>query len=53
MAIAFSDEPRAIFLPKTSLVLTDTEISRKLGISEEVARALIKAAVPSLLDSEG
>jgi hypothetical protein len=42
MAIAFSDEPRAIFLPKTSLVLTDPEISRKLGISEEVARALKK-----------
>ena len=31
MAIAFSDEPHAIFLPKTRLVLTDTEISRRLA----------------------
>ena len=43
MTITFGDEPRAI------LVLTDTEISRRLGISEEAARALIKAAFPQLL----
>jgi hypothetical protein len=52
MTIAFGDEPSAIFLPKALLVLTDTQISRRLGISEEAARALIKAAFPSLLASE-
>ena len=36
-------------LPEVRLVLTDSEISRRLGISEKAARALVKAAYPSLL----
>ena len=35
--------------PKVRVVLTDTEISRMLGIPEESARSLIKAACPSPL----
>ena len=51
MAIAFQTKPHDV-LPKAELVLTDSEISRRLGISEEVARALIKAASQSLLLTE-
>lgn len=35
--------------PKARLALTDTQISRSLGISEEAARALTKAAYPTLI----
>jgi hypothetical protein len=52
MTIASSDELRAIFMPKTRSILTDTQISRRLGISEEAARGLIKAAFPSVLSEE-
>jgi hypothetical protein len=49
MTIALRTKPHDDALPKARLVLTDTEISRRLGISEEAARALKKAAYPSLL----
>jgi hypothetical protein len=52
MSIPFGEEPCAIFLPDAGSVLTDAEISRRLSISEEAARALITAAFPSLLASE-
>jgi hypothetical protein len=52
MTIASGDELRAIFVPKTRSILTDTQISRRLGISEEAARGLIKAAFPSVLSEE-
>jgi hypothetical protein len=51
MDIAFQTKPHRI-LPKAGVILTDTEIARKLGISEESARALIKAASPSLVITE-
>ncbi len=47
MPIAFWTKPHE-GLPKARLVLTDMEISRRLGISEEAARALIKAASGAL-----
>jgi hypothetical protein len=51
MVIAFQAEPHGV-LPKAELVLTDPEIARRLGISEESARALMKAASQSLLITE-
>ena len=48
MTIAFRTKPLE-GLPEVRWVLTDSEISRRLGISEKGARALIKAAYPSLL----
>jgi hypothetical protein len=48
MTIAFRTKPHE-GLPIVRLVLTDSEISQRLGISEKAARALIKAAYPSLL----
>ena len=53
MSIPFGEEPRAIYLPEAGSLLTDAEISRRLGISEAAARALITAAFPSILASEG
>ena len=48
MTIAFRTKPHE-GLPEVRLVLTDSEISRRLGISEKAARALVKAAYPTLL----
>jgi hypothetical protein len=49
MDIAFWTKLHDGAQPKVRVVLTDTEISRMLGIPEEAARSLIKAAWPSPL----
>jgi hypothetical protein len=51
MVIAFQREPHGV-LPKSKVVLTEPKIARRLSISEDSARALMKAASQSLLITE-
>jgi hypothetical protein len=48
MLSALQTTPRDV-LPKVGFVLPPSEIARRLGISEEAARGLIKAASQELL----
>jgi hypothetical protein len=51
MVIAFQTEPHGV-LPKAKVVLTEPKIARRLSISEDSTRALMKAASQSLLITE-